>query len=66
MEKYRESICISPHTSDPDRVVNFAPNMLERYIKYKRHKAQNLEEHLYGEKIKGLIEVQSIDLLGFG
>lgn len=42
MEKYRESICISPHTSDPDRVVNFAPNMLERYIKYKRHKAQNL------------------------
>lgn len=38
MEKYRKSICISPYTSDPDRVVNFAPNMLERYIKYKRHK----------------------------
>ena len=35
MGKYRESICIPPHTSDPDRVVNFALNMLERYIKHK-------------------------------
>lgn len=28
--------------------------------------ARNLEEHLSGQKIKGVIEVQSIGFLGFG
>ena len=47
-------------------IPGFQMDMLEGSSLRSGGRCQNLEEHLYGEKIKGLIVVQSIDLLRLG